>query len=443
MKEHRTTAVRRERVVLVGVAPYASREAGEALAELEDLAVSANAVVVGHLIQRRQRPDAATYIGRGKLGELCELCEATKAQTAIFDVDLSPAQVRNLEGELDRKVIDRTELILDIFASRARSTEACLEVELAQLEYTFPRLQRLWSHLDTLAGGMVGGIGGGIGTRGPGERQIESDRRLVRKRVRDLKRRLEGIGARRRRQVASRHDEVTACLVGYTNAGKSTLMNALTDADVYVADKLFATLDTRTRVCDLGEGQKLLLSDTVGFIRHLPHSLVASFHATLEEASQADVLMHVVDASATDADEQIQAVREVLTELHLQDRPEMLVYNKIDRPIDPDRMVYLRNTFGKGSTVSATTGQGLDALRDELRAYLASESVVTEVAMSPANGRLQAYLSERADVLERHFGEDRVTFRVRVKRTYLGELRRLGAQFAGDEAPPASPAAEP
>jgi len=433
MKEHRTTAVRRERVVLVGAMPYESHLAEEALAELERLAESAHAIVVGRLIQRRHRPDAATFIGRGKLEDLCQLCEVTDAHTVIFDVDLSPAQVRNLEEELKRKVIDRTELILDIFASRARSAEAKLEVELAQMEYTFPRLQRLWTHLDTLTGGMAGGIGGGIGTRGPGERQLETDRRLVRKRIRDLKRDLDEIGARRRRQVASRRDEVTACLVGYTNAGKSTLMNALTEAGVYVADQLFATLDTRTRTCDLGEGQKLLLSDTVGFIRHLPHNLVASFHATLEEASQADLLMHVVDASAPDADEQILAVREVLAELGLQDRSELLVYNKIDRTVDPDQLVFMHRNFGEGIAVSAVTGEGLDGLRERMRGYLLSESAVLTVGMSSANGRLQAFLSQRADVLERNYTNDRATLRVRLKRSHFSEVQRLGGDIETDE----------
>jgi len=433
MEKNRTTAVRRERVVLAGVMEYASRDAEEALAELENLAVSAHAIVVGHLIQRRGRPDPAIYIGRGKLDELRELCEESGAQTVIFDVDLSPAQVRNLETELNRKVIDRTELILDIFASRARTTESKLEVELAQLEYTFPRLQRMWTHLDTVTGGMAGGIGGGIGTRGPGERQLETDRRLVRKRIRDLKRQLNSIGARRRRQVASRRDEVTACFVGYTNAGKSTLMNALTDAGVYVADKLFATLDTRTRACELEEGQKILLSDTVGFIRHLPHHLVASFHATLEEASQADVLLHVVDVSAPDAEEQITAVREVLHELGLQDRPELLIYNKIDKPVDPDHLVFLRHNVGQGVEVSAVTGEGLDMLRSALRDYLTTESLVTTVRMHPANGKLQAFLAQRADVLERDYSADRVRFRVRVKRTYLGEVVRLGGEVETDQ----------
>lgn len=433
MEKNRTTAVRRERVVLAGVMEYASHDAQEALAELENLAVSAHADVVGHLIQRRGRPDPALYIGRGKLEQLHDLCEQTAAQTVVFDVDLSPAQIRNLEKELSRKVIDRTELILDIFASRARTTEARLEVELAQLEYTFPRLQRMWTHLDTVTGGMAGGIGGGIGTRGPGERQLETDRRLVRKRIRDLKRQLDAVGARRRRQVASRSDEVSACFVGYTNAGKSTLMNALTEAGVYVADKLFATLDTRTRACELGEGQKILLSDTVGFIRHLPHHLVASFHATLEEASQADVLLHVVDASAPDAEEQIVAVREVLGALKLQDRPELLIYNKIDKPIDPDHLVFLRHNVGDGVHVSAATGEGIEDLRDALRGFITTESVITMVRMAPSNGKLQAFLSQRADVLDRDYGAEIVLFRVRIKRKYLGELARLGGEIETDE----------
>ena len=435
MDTERSTQVRRERVALVGVRRYETDDAEEALLELESLAKTAGAIIVGHLIQRRDRAHAATYIGRGKVQELKALCRETGADTVVFDVDLSPAQVRNLEKELDLKAIDRTELILDIFASRARTREASLEVELAQLQYAFPRLRRMWTHLDTVAGGMAGGIGGGIGTRGPGERQIETDRRLVRRRIRDLRRELEVIGERRRRQVASRSDEVTTCLVGYTNAGKSTLMNALTDAGVYVADKLFATLDTRTRVCDLGGHARVLLSDTVGFIRHLPHHLVASFHATLEEARQADLLLHVADASAPDAVSQIEAVREVLADLELGDRPEVLVLNKIDQGVDPDRLVMLNHEpNGHAVAVSAVTGEGLGTLRETVRDFVRAETVRLDLRMSPANGRLQAFLEQHAEILSREYDPEEVRLTVRLRRRSLGEIRRLGARADSEDA---------
>ena len=433
MEQNRTTAVRKERVLLVGVLPQDTPDHTEMVDEIGALAESAGAIVVDSLVQRRDRPDPSTYIGKGKLEELSQLCVETKADTVVFDVDLSPAQVRNIEKCLDRKVIDRTELILDIFAARARTREARLEVELAQLEYTFPRLRRMWTHLDTVAGGMMGGIGGGIGTRGPGERQIETDRRLVRRRIRDLKRQLDVIGARRRRLVASRRDEATACLVGYTNAGKSTLMNALTSAGVYVADKLFATLDTRTRVCELGDHSRLLLSDTVGFIRRLPHHLVASFRATLEEARQADVLLHVVDASAPDAEEQIEAVREVLADLELSDRPEILVLNKIDQALDPDRLVRLRQEHTRHVCVSAATGEGLDALRARIRDFVRSGSVRLEVRFSPANGKLQSYLEEHAQVIDRDYSPEEVVFAASVSRQRLEQIRRLGGEIVSDD----------
>lgn len=403
------------------------------MSEISALAESAGASVAGTLVQRRDRPDPSTYIGRGKMEELDRLCRSSDADTVVFDVDLSPAQVRNLEKDLDRKVIDRTELILDIFATRARTREARLEVELAQLEYAFPRLRRMWTHLDAVAGGIAGGLVGGIGTRGPGERQIETDRRIVRKRIRDLKRQLAAIGARRQREVASRAEEVTACLVGYTNAGKSTLMNALTEADAYVADQLFATLDTRTRICHLGDHSRLLLSDTVGFIRHLPHHLVASFRATLEEARQADLLLHVVDASAPDADAQIEAVREVLEELNLSDRPELLVLNKLDCAPDPDRLVRLRGASGRSTAVSAATGEGLDELRERLKEFVHAGSVRLKVHLSAANGRLQAYLEEHAEVLAREYSPERVTFTVRVGRRHLGRLRSLGGELESQD----------
>src|SRR5262249_39767398 len=254
------------------------------LEELRGLATTAGATVVGGMTQRRVKIVPASYIGKGKLTELQEQVEATDADVVIFDNDLSPGQVRNLEKATGIKVIDRSELILDIFATRARSHEARLQVELAQLEYSLPRLRRMWTHLSRFTGG--------IGLRGPGETQLEEDRRLVDQRIRDLRHRLAEVQARKEREVRSRNEEHTVSLVGYTNAGKSTRMNALTGAGVYVEDKLFSTLDTRTRQWRLPDWGRVLLSDTVGFIRELPHHLIASFKATLEEARQARLLLH-------------------------------------------------------------------------------------------------------------------------------------------------------
>ncbi len=319
---------RRERAILVGVLlPHSDATPDDPLEELRGLAKTAGLQIVGSLLQKRQQIDIATYIGSGKVEELKAIVEAEEADVVVFDNDLGPAQTRNLEKKLEVKVVNRTELILDIFATHAQTHEAHLQVELAQLEYAMPRLKRMWTHLSRYKGG--------IGVRGPGEKQLEEDRRLVGHRIQELKAKLAKIQAQKEREVASRDDVPTLSLVGYTNAGKSTLMNALTEAGVLVEDKLFATLDTRTRRWRFRGGGQALLSDTVGFIRDLPHALVASFKATLEEARQADLLLHVVDASSPEAENQIRAVKSVLAELGLEDHPTLLVLNKSDKV--PDR----------------------------------------------------------------------------------------------------------
>ena len=292
------------------------------LDELQGLAETAGALVVSGMIQKREKPNISTYLGKGKVEELTTLVEFHAADVVIFDNDLSPAQVRNLETTLKVKVLDRTELILDIFATHAQTYESRLAVELAQLEYSLPRLKRMWTHLSRLKMG--------VGMRGPGEKQLEVDRRLVEKRIHDLKSDLEKIERRKERQVSSRKDLMTVSLVGYTNAGKSTLMNALTDAQVLAEDKLFATLDTRTRRWQLPSWGPVLLSDTVGFIRDLPHRLIASFKATLEEAHQADLLLHVADASNPAVMDQIRAVYGVLQELGIEEKDTLLILNKVD-----------------------------------------------------------------------------------------------------------------
>ncbi|MBV8309981.1 MAG: GTPase HflX, partial [Planctomycetaceae bacterium] len=279
---------RPERTILVGVIlPDHDTTQDDPLDEIRGLAKTAGLHVITTMLQKRQQVDIATYIGSGKVEELKELVQAHEADVVVFDNDLGPAQTRNLERAIEAKVVDRTEVILDIFATHARTHEAHLQVELAQLEYAMPRLKRMWTHLSRYKGG--------IGVRGPGEKQLEEDRRLVAHRIQELKGKLAKIQARKEREVAGRADIPTVSLVGYTNAGKSTLMNSLTDAGVLVEDRLFATLDTRTRKWRFQGGGQALLSDTVGFIRNLPHTLVASFKATLEEARQADLLLHVVD----------------------------------------------------------------------------------------------------------------------------------------------------
>ena len=307
--------------------------------------------MVGQLTQRREAPDAATYLGNGKVEELTALAAANDADLVIFDNDLSPGQTRNLEKAIGLKVLDRTELILDIFASRARPHEARLAVELAQLEYAMPRLKRMWTHLSRQKKG--------VGLRGPGEKQLEEDRRLVENRIKDLRRQLDAIERRKQREVAARRDLMTVSLVGYTNAGKSTLMNALTGADVFVQDALFATLDTRTRRWQLPGWGPVLLSDTVGFIRDLPHHLIASFKATLEEARQADLLLHVADAANPAVYEQIAAAYKVLEEIGIQQKDTLLVINKIDALPDRVRLDGLLSRYPDAVPISARTGFGL------------------------------------------------------------------------------------
>jgi GTP-binding protein HflX len=406
-----------ERAVLVSVSlpqrPWLGED--DPLDELRGLATTAGANVVGGLTQKRLGIVPGTYIGKGKLQELQELVQAADADVVIFDNDLSPAQVRNLEKATEVKVIDRSELILDIFATRARSVAARLQVELAQLEYSLPRLRKMWTHLSRYKGG--------IGLRGPGETQLEEDRRIVSHRIRDLKQRLATVQARKQREVASRREEHTVSLVGYTNAGKSTLMNALTDAGVYVEDKLFSTLDTRTRQWRLADWGRVLLSDTVGFIRELPHHLIASFKATLEEARQARLLLHVVDASNPAAEEHIQSVNKVLKELGCGDKPTLLVLNKVDRLADTVNLLILQKQHPRSVAISAATGQGMDELRSAVIEMLSADFANTEVDVPAANGRVLAYLSAHAEIYRQEFHDNRVTVRCFLPRYLLRHIQ--------------------
>jgi len=310
------------------------------------------------LVQRRGTIHPATFLGKGKVEELKELVERRDAELVIFDDDLSPAQVKNLEKTLERKVVDRSELILDIFARRARTRESRLQVELAQLEYTLPRLTGMWKHLERQAGG--------IGTRGPGETQLETDRRIVREKIARLKAELQGVERERETQRARRRREFRAAIVGYTNAGKSTLFNALTRAGVFVENRLFATLDSTTRQLVSPTRDVVLLTDTVGFIRKLPHHLVASFHSTLVEAIEADLLLHVTDAADPDFRRHIAAVDQVLDEILVEPRPpRVMVFNKSDQ-LTTDQASALRVEFPDCVVVSALSKAGLDGIREEL-----------------------------------------------------------------------------
>jgi GTPase len=410
----RTESVVSEAALLVSVMLAGRPRDGDPLEELRGLVESAGAHVVGSLTQRREAPDKTTYLGQGKVDELRVLGESRDADVVVFDNDLSPAQTRNLERATNLKVLDRTELILDIFASRAQTHEARLAVELAQLQYSLPRLKRMWTHLSRLKMG--------IGMRGPGEKQLEVDRRLAEKRIHDLQTELNEVQRRKERQVASRTQHRTVSLIGYTNAGKSTLLNALTGASVLAEDKLFATLDTRTRRWQLPGWGPVLLSDTVGFIRDLPHHLIASFKATLEEARQADLLLHVADASNSAVYEQIAAVYQVLEELGIQEKDTLLVLNKIDAA-DRTRLDGLLNRYPNAIAVSARRGQGMNQLAATVSEMLSRDFLDVDVETAVSNGRLLAYLAANGEVLSKQFSDSRVIVHCRIPKRHLSQLR--------------------
>jgi GTP-binding protein HflX len=382
-----------ERGFLVAVLAQGVEE-DEELGEMRELMRAAGVEPVGELLQRRPAPDPRTYVGKGKLAELKEAVPRTNAESLIVDDDLDPGQQRRLEDELKLRVVDRTQLILDIFAQHAVSAEGKLQVELAQLEYNLPRMRGLWQHLERL--------GGGIGTRGPGETQLETDRRLARRRVGQLKRRLQELERRRQTQRKARRRAETpiVALAGYTNTGKSTLLNALTDADVSVDDRLFETLDPTTRSF-VQDGRRYLVTDTVGFIRRLPHQLVEGFAATLEETVDADLVLHVADASAPDErlDDMIGAVDSVLAEIGAAELPIELVLNKIDE-VDPLRRRRLANRFPGSLEISALTGEGLDELRARVAERFGKRLRPVRLLVPYDQGRVLAELYELGAPIE-------------------------------------------
>ncbi|WP_419190095.1 GTPase HflX [Stieleria marina] len=386
------------------------------LEELHGLATTAGTQVVGELIQRRATASHGTYLGKGKVEELRLMVEKHKADVVVFDNELSAGQIRNLEQSIGVKVVDRTELILDIFAAGASSYESRLAIELAQLEYSLPRLKRMWTHLSRQAMG--------VGMRGPGEKQIEVDRRLAQRRIHELKQDLAKVERRRARQVAARKEAPTVSLVGYTNAGKSTLMNAMTDANVEAADKLFATLDTRTRRWQLPNWGMVLLSDTVGFIRDLPHSLVASFRSTLEETRQADLLLHVADASSPNVFEQISAVYTVLQELEIEEKDTLLVLNKIDAIRSPAVLNRVLDRYPNAIPVSAKSRKGISLLVESVGEALGREFLDLVVELDPSDGKMMAYLAAKGEVLSTDYDEHSVHIHVRMPAGAMGPLQK-------------------
>jgi GTP-binding protein HflX len=401
-----------ERAILVAAPRKGSPEADqmqEHLDELARLVDTAGAQVAGRLTQQLVSRNAGTLIGEGKVGELKAQVAEQGATLAIFDEELTPVQGANLERELGVRVMDRAEVILDIFSTRARTAEAKLQVELAQLEYLLPRLTRMWTHLSR--------IRGGIGLRGPGETQLETDRRMIRKKIQHHRGKLRDVARHRETIRSGRQKLLHAALVGYTNAGKSSVLRALTgDHEIVVEDRLFATLDTLTREVDAGEGVRVRLTDTVGFIRKLPHHLVASFRATLEEAREVDVLLHVVDAGHPEWEAQAHTVDEVLAELDLSDRPELMVFNKIDLLPDPTGFVArIRELYPNAVFTTTMQTDGLDALKAALRDRVRAGRPTVRVVVASGDGARLAAVYRAGEVLSREETAEGVVLTVRME----------------------------
>jgi GTP-binding protein HflX len=406
-----------ERAILVGAPPLERPEnrVDEHLEELTRLANTAGAEVLGAVVQRLESPRPATYIGSGKVEQVRELAEQRGASLVLFDEDLTPAQGTELEDRLGIRVMDRTELILDIFALRAQTAEAKLQVELAQLQYLRPRLKRMWTHLARQAGG--------IGARGPGEQQIETDRRLIDERISLLRDRLEDVAASRTTQRQGRQGEFCAALVGYTNAGKSSILASLSGDDLFVEDRLFATLDSATRKVDLGEGYDALLTDTVGFIRKLPHHLVASFRATLEEVEHADLLLHVIDASAPNWERQAETVHDVVDDLEGAPDDVMLVFHKVDRLTAAERRTLEERSealFGPRVLTTVREEGGMDPLREAVRDHIRSRLPTVRIVVPVEDGKTLAEAYETGEVLTREQNGTEITLTARVPERVVG-----------------------
>lgn len=410
-----------ERAILVHVTLKAMRVAQEDLDELKELAKSAGADPVFVLTASRPKPDPKFFIGIGKVDELLAVIQEYEADIVLFNNPLSPSQERNLEKALSVRVVDRNGLILDIFAQRAQSFEGKLQVELAQLKHLSTRLVRGWTHLERQKGG--------IGLRGPGETQLETDRRLLAVRIQQIQRKLDKVESQRHqgRSKRKKAEIASVSLVGYTNAGKSTLFNALTGADIYVADQLFATLDPTLRQCRLPDGPELVLADTVGFIRHLPHELIAAFKSTLQEATEADLLLHVVDVNAEDRDDTLYQVNHVLTDIGAGEVPQLQVFNKIDLLSDIQPRID-RNDQGVPVRVwlSAQTGQGIDLLHKALAELFVDSKVKLAFFLSAEQAAIRAKLFDIAFILEEHFDEaGGWHMRVEMDKKHLGVLKSI------------------
>ncbi|HMW36602.1 MAG TPA: GTPase HflX [bacterium] len=421
-KTHDTTR-KKERALLVGVAHdrQENRLVDDYLEELALLADTAGVEVVASVKQQLRQIDPSTYIGKGKVHEIVLKVQAENIQVVIFDDDLSPGQTKNIEREAKCKIIDRSALILDIFAKRARTRESKTQVELAQLEYLLPRLSKMWTHLERQGGG-------GVFTKGPGETQLETDRRLVGQRIAVLKEELKKIERQRETQRAGRGEVFRVALVGYTNVGKSTLLNALSQADVYVEDRLFATLDATTRKVFLDNDHSCLITDTVGFIRKLPHHLVASFRSTLEEVREADILLHVVDLSSPIFMEQMEAVEKVLRELNALKDARIVVFNKVDRVSDEALITSMRHQFPNSVFISAGRRIGLDKLKQAIKDEIEHAFTLDKVSFDSGDGKFYATVHHLAEVLEETYTDSRTTLHFRALKVNAERIKKLQSE---------------
>jgi GTP-binding protein HflX len=409
----------RERAILIAlpIGGFTKEQVEEHLDELELLASTAGAETVFKILQDRIKPDPAYFIGKGKAEEIAQLIELNDIQIVIFDNDLNPTQVRNLEKLFNRKILDRSGLILDIFALHAKTREAKTQVELAQLEYMLPRLTRAWTHLSKQYGG--------IGTKGPGETQIETDRRLIRTRISKLKENLRKIESQQIVKSSARNKLINATLVGYTNAGKSTLLNLLTNASVLAEDKLFATLDSTTRIFNLEKNKQILLSDTVGFIRKLPAHLVASFKSTLNVVSDADVILHVIDASHDYFEDHIKTVDDTLRQLHCDKKLQIKIFNKIDALKEKDIINYISANYPGSYLVSAHRGIGIQKLKSALLDVYEQNFVEGELRISHTQPKKISMVYEIAEVLDTHYEDEFVLLKYRTSKINESQIKKL------------------
>lgn len=409
----------KERAILIALSTgeFTKGQIEEHLDELELLTDTAGAETIFKVLQEKSKPDPAYFIGKGKAEEIAQLIELNNIQLVIFDDDLNPTQVRNLEKLFERKILDRSGLILDIFASHAKTREAKTQIELAQLQYLLPRLTRAWTHLSKQYGG--------IGTKGPGETQIETDRRIIRARISKLKENLKKIESQQLTKSSGRKDFITATLVGYTNAGKSTLMNRLTNSDLLAEDKLFATLDSTTRALTLAKGKNILVSDTVGFIRKLPHHLVASFKSTLNVVKDADIILHVIDISNEYFEEHIKVVDDTLEELNSQKKTQIKIFNKVDNLKDKSKIDFVTQNFPESIIISAERGININNLKNILLNLYEKYFVEEEIFIPHEKSKVISMIHELSDVIQIKYHDETTQIKYRTSAVNNNLIKKI------------------